>query len=199
MHNHELILITGATGFVGTQLVRELLDRQPAARLALIVRPRPGQTAEQRAESIVPQRDRARVQAYSGDVTLPNFGLDASDYEQLAAETTRVIHSAATVRFDHSLEEARRMNVEGTRHLLDFAAAMPQLRSFVYVGTAYVAGQRTGLVREDELFVKQGYRNTYEQSKAEAEALVRSRMGLTPSRNSASKHHSWRFPHRSDF
>ncbi len=180
MHNQELILITGATGFVGSQLVRELLQRRPAAKLALLVRARPGQTAEQRAESIVPQSDRGRVQAYQGDVTLPNFGLDASVYQLLATETTRVIHSAATVRFDHSLEEARRMNVEGTRQLLDFAAAMPQLRSFVYVGTAYVAGQRTGLVRENELFVKQGYRNTYEQSKAEAEALVRSRIGSLP-------------------
>ncbi len=180
MQNDELIFVTGATGFLGKQLVRELLERQPQAKLALIIRSKPGRTAEQRAASIVPESERPRVQVYSGDVTLPNCGLDASAYQLLSDKTTRVIHSAATVRFDHSLDEARRMNVEGTRRLLDFAAAMPQLRSFAYVGTAYVAGQRTGLVREDELFVTQGYRNTYEQSKAEAEALVRSRMGSLP-------------------
>jgi hypothetical protein len=49
-----------------------------------------------------------------------------------------------------------------------------------YVGTAYVAGERTGLIREDELAVGQSYRNTYEQSKAEAEALVRSRFESMP-------------------
>jgi long-chain acyl-CoA synthetase len=48
------------------------------------------------------------------------------------------------------------------------------------VGTAYVAGERTDLVREDELAVGQGYRNTYEQTKAEAEALVRSRLQSMP-------------------
>ena len=48
------------------------------------------------------------------------------------------------------------------------------------MGTAYVAGERTGLVREDELAVGQSYRNTYEQTKAEAEALVRSRLGSLP-------------------
>ncbi len=180
MHNHELILITGATGFVGSQLVRELLERQPAARLALIIRSRPGQTAQQRAESIVPESERSRVRVYAGDVSLPNCGLDAEAYRLLMDETTRVIHSAATVRFDHSLEEARRMNVEGTRGMLDFAAAMSQLQCFAYVGTAYVAGQRTELVREDELSVSQGYRNTYEQTKAEAEALVRSRLDSLP-------------------
>jgi hypothetical protein len=91
-----------------------------------------------------------------------------------------VIHSAATVRFDHSLDEARRINVEGTRRVLDFAAGMRQLRSLAYVGTAYVAGERSDLVRESELAVGQSYRNTYEQTKAEAEALVRSRLGSVP-------------------
>jgi thioester reductase-like protein len=180
MNNVERILVTGATGFLGTQLVRELLERDARARLTLLIRPRTGQTAQQRADLIIPAEERARVDVFAGDVSLPNIGLESSDYAQLAAETTRVIHSAATVRFDHSLDEARSMNVEGTRRVLDFAASAPHLKSFAYVGTAYVAGQRTGLVRENELSVGQEYRNTYEQTKAEAEALVRSRMGSLP-------------------
>jgi thioester reductase-like protein len=180
MQNNELIFFTGATGFVGTQLVQELLRSQPDARLALLIRPGKGQSAEERAQAIVPASARARVQVVAGDVSQPDYGLDRAAYDRLAAETTRVIHSAATVRFDHSLDEARRMNVEGTRRVMDFASAARGLRSFAYVGTAYVAGQRTGLVREDELDVGQGYRNTYEQTKSEAEALVRSRFGSLP-------------------
>jgi len=180
MLNDELIFVTGATGFLGVQLVRELLERQPNARLALLIRDRSGQSGQQRAEIFVPAAERNRVRAYSGDVSLPNCGLSAVDFEHLSAETTRVIHSAATVRFDHSLDEARRINVEGTRRILDFAAGARQLRSLAYVGTAYVAGERSGLIRESELAVGQSYRNTYEQTKSEAEALVRSRLGSLP-------------------
>ena len=186
MNADELILVTGATGFLGVQLVHDLLDRYPQATLALLIRDRaghaghPAQTGQQRADSFVPAAERSRVQVYSGDVSLPNCGLDTAAWQRLSAETTRVIHCAATVRFDHTLEEARNINVEGTRRMLDFAAGAPQLRSLAYVGTAYVAGERTGLIREDELAVGQSYRNTYEQTKAESEALVRSRLGSLP-------------------
>ncbi|MGA2539377.1 MAG: SDR family oxidoreductase, partial [Terracidiphilus sp.] len=180
MKTAELILVTGATGFLGVRLVRELLDRQPDAALALLIRDRPGQSGQQRADQFIAPADRHRVQVYSGDVGHSNCGLDPAAYQRLSGEVTRVIHSAATVRFDHSLAEARAINVEGTRRVLDFAAAAPNLRSLAYVGTAYVAGERSDLVREDELAIGQGYRNTYEQTKAEAEALVRSRLESMP-------------------
>ena len=131
MNQDDLILLTGATGFLGTQVVRELLQREPRARLALLIRPRPGQTPAKRAESILDSADSSRVQVYAGDVSEINCGLDATTRQLLCAEATRVIHCAATVRFDHSLAQARQMNVEGTRKMLDFAAAMRSLRSFI--------------------------------------------------------------------
>src|SRR6266568_2695962 len=139
MNREELILVTGATGFLGVQLVHELLARYPDARLALLIRDRPGKSGQERADSIVPPSERSRVQVYSGDVGQANLGLDIATWQRLSEEATRVIHSAATVRFDHSLDEARRINVEGTRRVLDFAAGASRRPSII------VGDSRTGV------------------------------------------------------
>ncbi|MFC5860844.1 SDR family oxidoreductase [Acidicapsa dinghuensis] len=176
----EVILVTGATGFVGKHLVRELLERHPVARLALLVRASRDKSAQERGAEIAGKLDHGRVDVYAGDVSLSRCGLEDAAWSRITGEATRVIHCAATVRFDHTLEEARAINVEGTRRMLELAEAAPNLKCFAYVGTAYVAGARTGLIREDELDVGQGYRNTYERTKAEAEALVRSKLRSIP-------------------
>ena len=89
MDTEELILVTGATGFLGVQLVRELLERQPQAQLALLIRDRAGQSGQQRADSFIPSVDRSRVQVFSGDVSHAQCGLDAAACQRLQAETTR--------------------------------------------------------------------------------------------------------------
>jgi long-chain acyl-CoA synthetase len=60
------------------------------------------------------------------------------------------------------------------------AAAGDGLRRFTYVSTAYVAGTRSGTVREDELAAGQDFRNAYEHSKHEAELLVQACRGELP-------------------
>jgi long-chain acyl-CoA synthetase len=187
----ERFIITGATGFLGREVLRRLVDRLPEARFALLVREKEGETAADRVQALVkglwPSSERAavldRLQVHPADLTLERFGLSQDAYASLADGTTRVIHSAATVRFDHPLETARRINVGGTRRVLALAheaRRQGSLRSFTYIGTAFVAGKRTGLVREDELDLGQHFRNTYEHTKCEAEALVRAHMDDVP-------------------
>ena len=66
-----------------------------------------------------------------------------------------------------------RTNVEGTRALVAALPAMPQVAAFNHVSTAYVAGDREGLVAEDDASRPGRFNNPYEESKWEAEALVR--------------------------
>ncbi|HZU82958.1 MAG TPA: SDR family oxidoreductase [Polyangiaceae bacterium] len=175
------VLLTGATGLLGAQIMRRILLDCPRSRLSLLVRPKPGAAADDRARELLgralghdeSERLRDRVDVVAGDISLAGMGLSAQDARSLESRVDHVIHCAATIRFDLPLGVARRHNTYGTRNVLDFCERLPRSSRLDYIGTAYVAGRRSGVVREDELDVGQRFWNSYEQTKMEAEALVR--------------------------
>ncbi len=179
-------MITGATGFLGRNILFRLLEKDRKSRFSLIIRGLKDQSPRMRLHSILSSRyDEDQVRAYEkridlilGDVTWKHFGLDDRAYSRLADNMVRVIHAAASVSFNLPLNMARNINVSGTENLLDFAALAHKsgsLQRVDYLGTAYVAGKRKGIVKEDELDVGQKFNNTYEQTKFEAEKLIRER------------------------
>ncbi len=125
-----------------------------------------------------------RVVAVRGDITRTGLGLRGKR-EALAGQVSEIVHAAASVSFELGIEASRAINVEGTRHVLEFAErchARGGLRRLSYISTAYVAGDRAGCFSEDDLDGGQRFRNAYEQSKFEAETLVagsRARLPIT--------------------
>jgi thioester reductase-like protein len=185
-HDHcdrGAILLTGATGFLGMELLARFLERTEKTLFALI-RGADDEEADGRLMAAVsavvpdPERYRGRLVAVRGDVTLPDLGLGAERRASLAERVDEVVHSAASVSFSLPLDRAREINVEGTRRMLELASLCQErggLRRFSHISTAYVAGSHRGEFREDDYDVGQRFRNTYEQSKWEAEGLVRER------------------------
>lgn len=115
-----------------------------------------------------------RVVAVRGDVTQPGLGVKGG-LDWLAGQVSEVVHSAASVSFELEPEVARAINLDGTRRVLEFAErshARRALRRVSYVSTAYIAGGHAGCFSEDDLDVGQSFRNTYEQSKFEAECFI---------------------------
>lgn len=172
------ILLTGATGFLGMELLMRLLERTDSDVIALVRAP-DDDAAATRLDGVLATlfapRDRpapGRVRAVAADLEQPGLGLSEDALAALAGEFDTVVHCAASVSFALPLEEARRINVGGTREVLELAARAPELQQLVHVSTAYVAGDRTGRAFEHEGDVGQASRNTYEQTKLEAEELV---------------------------
>jgi thioester reductase-like protein len=177
----DAVLLTGATGFLGSRILKRILEQNRSTRVFLLVRGGGRESARERVDALLSRTlgpaeadvHRGRVAAVQGDISRPDLGIDPRAASELHDALDHVIHCAATVRFDLPLEEARRDNTEGTRHVLAFTDGVRHLGRLDYVGTAFVAGQREGLVMEDDLDVGQTFRNSYEQSKMEAEKLVR--------------------------
>jgi thioester reductase-like protein len=162
------VLLTGATGFVGNEILARFLDRGERSVYAL-VRAKDDHAAAARLPA------HARLHAVAGDIERPGLGLAGSTADWLAEEVTTVVHCAASVSFELPLGESRRINVDGTRHVLEFAERCERLERMSYISTAYVAGEPRRVFREDQLDVGQSFRNPYEQSKFEAELMVRKR------------------------
>jgi thioester reductase-like protein len=182
------IFLTGATGFLGMELMARYLERTDHHVYALV---RPTATAEptERLHGVVealtgdPDAYRGRWTAVPGDAEAPRLGIEPTWRRELASQVDDVVHSAASVSFSLPLEKSRRINVAGTRRMLEFAELCRErggLRKFAYVSTAYVAGDHPGRFGEDELDVGQGFRNPYERSKFEAEQLVREHADALP-------------------
>jgi thioester reductase-like protein len=161
------VLLTGATGFVGREILSRFLARGDRHVYALV-----RADNDNEAGGRLPAHE--RLTAVAGDIEETGLGLGEDASERLRREVGTVLHCAASVSFDLPLDEQRSVNVEGTRRVLSFARSCLHLERLSYVSTAYVAGEPDRLFREDELAVGQSFRNPYERSKFEAELVLRS-------------------------
>jgi thioester reductase-like protein len=182
------VLLTGATGFLGMELIATYLERTEHDVIALIrANDRAHACARMRGvmETLFGSTDAypGRVTAVPGDIEREGLGLAPADRDMIAQRAQQFVHCAATVSFQTELAESRRINVEGTRRALELAehcATHGALHGFVHVSTAYVAGTHQGMFGEADLDVGQSFRNPYERSKYEAERLVRDRASRLP-------------------
>lgn len=159
------ILLTGATGFIGKVVLATLLrdrERLGLQRLSLLIRPRRGQTPEQRFEHELASSvclgavclgatglPRELITLVSGDVSAPELGLSEAAASRLRDETTHVIHIAASIDFDAPLEQAAQANVSSALAVLEFARSCQRLERLVHTSTAYVTPHRRGPIAEE--------------------------------------------------
>ena len=166
----RVLFVTGFPGFIGRRLVRRLAERTRAERARLVLLVQPGSTAAARAAL---DADGVAAELVEGDVEQMHLGLSGAEFKALARDVTDVWHLAARAHLDAPRSELRRVNVEGTRNVLDLAAAARGLRRLNHFSTAYVSGDRVGVIVEEELAMGQRFHNAYEATKYEAERLVR--------------------------
>ena len=182
------LFLTGITGAVGMELARWIARNTPKARVyALIRAPSPvvllarwKKLAARLWPDPLARPPEGQFIPVLGDISRPGLGLSPEDAARLARDVTHVLHSAANVELDAPLEEARRANVDGTRHVLEVVRTFSRLERAGYVSTLFVAGRRPGRFLETDTVHEAGFVNPYEQSKYEAEHLVRGLMGEMP-------------------
>lgn len=174
MPDRETFFITGFPGFIADRLLERLARKE--SRFVLLVQPSWLDRARHEVDRIanLTGRPREDFSLVEGDITQPQLGLSSEAFDLAKRETTRIFHLAALYDLAVPREPAMRVNVGGTRNVIDFARSLPSLQHFHHVSTCYVAGKREGEIRETELRHEAGYRNYYEESKYLSELEVES-------------------------
>lgn len=169
-------MFTGFPGFLGSALLPRVLARDPDARAACLVQPKFADLARRRVGEIVRAHPTlaGRVDLVAGDVTVPGLGLAGG--APAPATVTEVYHLAAVYDLSVARDLAMRVNIGGTRHVLDYAADCPHLDRLHYMSTCFVSGTTPGAFTEDDLERGQGFHNHYEETKFLAEVEVRDRL-----------------------
>lgn len=161
--------VTGYPGFIGKRLVQHIAKQDPEGKIYLLVQQKFAKDARKYVERI----KTARIELLVGDIVDMHLGLSGEEYNRVCDEVTDIFHLAAIFYLGVPRDVAWRVNVDGTRNVLELARECKHLRRFNHFSTCHVSGDRIGVIAEDELDQGQAFRNAYEETKFQAEKLVR--------------------------
>ncbi len=180
---YQRILLTGATGFLGAYMLRDLLA-ETAARIVCLVREKAGHDGKDRLLAnyryYFPDDDlqafNQRVEVIIGDVSQPEFGLSTALYDELSRTLDAVYHFAADIRLFSDVEQTEQQVLTPVKTLIALAGSYQQT-CIHYMSTLAVCGinESPNVMRfnEKSLDIAQDFQNAYERYKFDAEVLLR--------------------------
>lgn len=174
----DVALVTGYPAFTAKRMIAKLLAAEPETKLYVLARGKFADEAVAFVASLPGGRERAEILV--GDVCDMDLGLSSIEYRALSKEVTWIHHLAGIYFMGVDDVTARRVNVAGTKTILDLARDARRLERVVHWSTAMVSGDRRGTFYEEDLDAGQKFHNDYERTKHEAEKLVRTAMRQLP-------------------
>ena len=168
-------LVTGFPAFTAKRMIAKLSASEPDTKLYVLAQPKFAADAARLIETLP-----GRAEVLVGDICDMDLGLSSAEYRALSKQLTWIHHLAGIYFMGVDDETARRVNVAGTRTVLELARDAERLERVVHWSTAMVSGDRKGTCYEEDLEAGQKFHNAYERTKYEAERLVRAAMRQLP-------------------
>ncbi|MDJ0657502.1 MAG: SDR family oxidoreductase [Xanthomonadales bacterium] len=160
--------VTGATGFIGKNLLGELLKRR--GKIYVLVRKGSKRKLKDLVQSLGASPD--RIVAVTGDLTRKNLGVTKKQRTALERQVRHFFHLAAIYDLDASSESQDQANIEGTRNAMQLAGTIGA-RCFHHTSSIAAAGLYHGMFREDMFEEAEGLEHPYFRTKHDSEGLVR--------------------------
>lgn len=179
----ETVLITGAPGFTAERMAAKILASDADARVILLCHEREAEAVHGFVGAL-PREQRARVRVVLGAPEAMDLGMSGGDFREVADTITCIHHMHLHRTWPEDgradVDALRRARVDGTRHVLDLAAACGRLRRLCHWSSVHVAGKRKGMVLEEDLDEGQSFHGPFEESQHAAEKLARAAQQRLP-------------------
>lgn len=167
MTRSRSVLVTGLPSHVSRVLLLQMAQSEPESQFFALVPEHLVERLHERAGTLPDN-----VTVLVGDTVAMDLGLSGVEYNEIIDVVTDVYHLASIVYLGINYRAARAVNVRGTLNVLQAASEMKHIERFNHFSTAFVAGDRTGVILEEELDEGQRFRNAFERTKFEAEQVV---------------------------
>lgn len=181
--DYKNVLLTGATGYLGIYLLRELLENTSNI-LHLIIRGRDINHSEQKLKDKIKyyfgdnfySKFQHRIVIFNGSIEKENLGLPLNVYEQLCHKIDCIIHSAANANHYGKYSDFFETNVKGTSNVLELCK-IGKKKDFHHISTFAVFENARSInnkriITEYDFDLGQECTSYYAKSKFEAEKLV---------------------------
>jgi thioester reductase-like protein len=175
----DVVLVTGYPSQLAREVCAEVTRSDERALVYTLTSQSRVHAARAELEKL-PQAQRARVRVIEGEAAAIDFGLAGEELKFLWGEVTRIHHCAGILHARVDRAAAERANVGGAREALEFASQCRGLEALVFHSTAFVSGNRTGVVHEQDLKAGQSFRSAIEETFARAEKMMRAAMDRVP-------------------
>jgi len=175
----EVTLLTGFPSFLARRMATHILEEEPGTLVYAIVRSKFAHEAQATVDAW-PKSMRSRFIMIEGDAAAMDLGLSGVEFRALSAEIDRIHHAAQVTYLGVDPRTAKQLNVDGTGEVIELARACASLKCLILHSTAEVAGDRTGIVREEELEAGQRFPTFIAETRARAEKLARRAMADVP-------------------
>ena len=171
----EKAFITGATGFIGNDLLKAKIRETNIKSFKLLVRNKEKATEELSEIIKIAENLGKSMEFLKGDITQLNLGISNNELSSLK-DIQEVYHLASIISLSNEEKDKElifKSNIDGTKNVLDVFKDSNKLRNFYFFGSAFSCGKTKELVKEDWMQKPVSFRNFYEESKWITENLIK--------------------------
>jgi nucleoside-diphosphate-sugar epimerase len=171
----EEAFITGATGFIGTSLLKALIEETNLNSFKLLIRNKEKATEDLLEIIKIAESLGKKIEFLKGDITLVNLGLTSNELSSLK-DTNEIYHLASNISLSNEEKDKEaifNVNINGTKNILEIFKDSKDLNNFYFFSSAFCCGKTKEIVKEDWLQKPDNFRNFYEESKWLTENLIK--------------------------